>query len=319
MEKTNLYDLIQMDSPEAVMDEVETILSLIPQDINCTPVKSAFRTTVDLYEGRFPGYRACNTMYHDLNHITDTFLAMARLLHGAVIEGESLSNREIVLSLMAALFHDAGYIQENPDIKGTGSKYTIVHVRRSMKFFRIYGEKSGFSEEEIAKCLSMILCTDLAVDIRSITFISRQTELLGKMLGVADLLAQMADRKYLEKLLFLYHEFEEGMVDGYEGEIDLLHKSVGFYDLVNQRIATALGGVNRFILPHLKRHWNIHVDLYQEAIENQKNYLHRILKIQNSDPRDYLRRDQIVAKVRKEYGGNDAADLERRDSHRMGR
>ena len=303
MERANLYDLVEMESPEAVLDEVKTILTMVPQGIDFTPVSSAFRTTDDLYGGRFTGYRACNTMYHDLNHITDTFLAMARLIHGAVIEGKSLSNREITLSLIAALFHDAGYMQETHDTKGTGSKYTTNHVKRSMLFFRIYVEKHGFPEEEIAVGRSMILCTDLAVDIHGIRFISGQTELLGKMLGLADLFAQMADRKYLEKLLFLYHEFKEGMVDMYKDEVDFLRKTVDFYDLVDRRAATVLGRTNRFFLPHLKSRWNIHVDLYQEAIENHQNYLRQIVKMPQSDPRDHLRRCQIVEKIRKIYGG----------------
>lgn len=298
----HLYDLVRMDSPGAVLDEVLTILRLVSRSFDVAPVTSAFKTTVDLYEGRYPGYRACNTPYHDLNHITDTFLAMARLIHGAVIEGESFSHREIALGLIATLLHDAGYIQEAHDRDGTGSKFTTIHVRRSIRFFSAYGKGYGLSEEEISAGQSMILCTDLAVDISSITFLSRQSELLGKMLGAADLLAQMSDRKYLEKLLFLYYEFKEGMVDGYAGEIDLLRKTVGFYDFIARRFETALGGINRFILPHLETRWGIHVDLYQQAIENQKNYLNHILTIPHSDPRDHLRRDQIVAKVREEYG-----------------
>jgi len=122
-------------------------------------------------------------------------------------------------------------------------------------------------------------------------------------LGLADLFAQMADRKYLEKLLFLYHEFKEGMVDMYKDEVDFLRKTVDFYDLVDRRAATVLGRTNRFFLPHLKSRWNIHVDLYQEAIENHQNYLRQIVKMPQSDPRDHLRRCQIVENIRKIYGG----------------
>jgi hypothetical protein len=304
----NLYDLVQMDSPEAVLDEVMAILRIISPGFDVAPVISVFMTTVDLYEGRHPGYRACNTQYHDLNHITDTFLAMARLIHGAVIEGASLSEREITLGLMAALLHDAGYIQKADDRDGTGSKYTTIHVRRSMIFFGAYAKGYGLPEGEIAAGQSMILCTDLAVDVSSIRFVSAQTELLGMMLGGADLLAQMSDRKYLEKLLFLYYEFKEGRVDGYNGEIDILRKTVGFYDFIHWRVETALGGIDRYILPHLETRWGIHADLYQQAIENQKNYLHHILAIPHSDPRDHLRREQIVEKVRRQYGEDGLAD-----------
>ncbi|MBC8417188.1 MAG: hypothetical protein ISR62_00340 [Desulfobacteraceae bacterium] len=301
MNETNLYDLVEMNSPDAVLDEVLTVLRLISPDYNVAPVTTAFTTTVDLYEGRYPGYKACNTGYHDLNHITDTFLAMARLIHGAVIDGDSLSNREIAIGLTASLLHDTGYIQEEHDNQGTGSKYTTIHVERSMDFFKIYGIQHDFLEEEIAAGQSMILCTDLSVDISTITFPSITVELLGKMLGAADLLAQMSDRKYLEKLLFLYYEFKEGMVDGYESEADILRKTVGFYDFIANRIETTLDGVDRFIVPHLAARWNIHVNLYHEAIQSQKDYLLQILAIPDSDPRDHLRREKIVDKVRSEY------------------
>lgn len=304
----NLYDLVQMDSPEAVLNEVLSLLRLISQGFNVASVVSAFTRTVDLYEGRYPGYKACNTQYHDLNHITDTFLAMARLIHGAVIEGESLSDREISLGLIAALLHDAGYIQKSHDNRGTGSKYTTIHVKRSMMFFRDHGKQYGLSREEIDAGRSMILCTDLAVDIATIPFPSAGIELLGKMLGAADLLAQMSDRKYLEKLLYLYYEFREGMVEGYASEIDILRKTVEFYDFIAQRIENPLGGVDRFMLPHLQSRWDIHEDLYEQAILNQKDYLHYILAMPDTDPREHLRREQIVAKVRREYGEDDVGD-----------
>jgi hypothetical protein len=303
--QTSLYGLAQMDSPESFLDEVLIVLRLISPDYDVDPVTSAFMTTVDLYEGRYPGYQACNVGYHDLNHITDTFLVMARLIHGAVVDGESFSDREIAIGLIAALLHDAGYIQEEHDNVGTGAKYTTIHVQRSMTFFGAYGKQYGLSNEEITAGQSMIHCTDLSVDISTIPFQSAVVEVLGKMLGAADLLAQMSDRKYLEKLLFLYYEFKEGMVDGYEGEVDILQKTVGFYDFIAQRLETALDGVDRFILPHMAARWNIHMDLYHQAIQNQKNYLHQILAIPDSDPRDYLKRDKIIDKVRKEYGKAD--------------
>ncbi len=302
MNKACLCDLVQMNSPESVLKEVLVILRLIFPAWNANSVSSAFFSTVNLYEGRYPGYQACNTLYHDLNHITDTFLAMARMIHGAMIEGASFSDRQIILGLIASLLHDAGYIQEAHDNKGTGSKYTAIHVKRSMDFFKNHGEKFGISKEEIADGRSMIHCTDLAADISSIPFLSKKAELLGKMLGAADLLAQMSDRKYLEKLLLLYYEFDEGNVGDFESEVDILRKTVGFYDLVSQRLKTVLDGVDRFLAPHFASRWNIRVNLYDEAIRNQQDYLNKILEHPDSDPRDFLRRERIVGKVRKEYG-----------------
>lgn len=306
MKIKKLSDYVSMDSPEAVLDEVQVILDLISSGFNAAPVDTAFKSTVNLYRGNYPGYRACNTEYHDLRHTTDTFLAMARLIHGAVAEGEDFTDRQIVLGLIAALFHDAGYIQEEHDREGTGAKYTTSHVQRSMNFLERHGRELGLSNEEVTASRAMILCTDLTVDISTIiAFPSAKIELLGKMLGAADLLAPMADRTYLEKLLFLYYEFREAGVGDYESQIDLLRKTVGFYDFIAQHLATMLDGTDRFMISHFAKRWNINANLYHEAIEKQKNYLKQILKAQDFDPRDHLKRGGIVDNIRDKYKEKD--------------
>ena len=296
-----LYNLIPMDSPQAVLCEVIEMYDLILPDFDAAPVTSAFNTTVALYKGNFPGYRSCNTKYHDLRHTTDTFLAMARLIHGAILDGEIFTDRLIILGLITALLHDAGYIQKEHDKDGTGSKYTANHVQRSMDFLERHGSKLGLSHEEITEGRAIILCTDLAVDISTIVFTSAKVELLGKKLGSADLLAQMADRTYLEKLLFLYHEFKEGGIGDYIDEVDLLRKTLAFYDFMYQRLKTTLAETDRFMTPHFTSRWKIHANLYHVAIAKQRDYLKHILEIKNSDPRDHLRRGGIVDKIRREY------------------
>ena len=105
-----LSNLIPFDSQQVVLDEVLVIVDLISPGFNKIPIRSAFSKAAGLYGGTFPGYRACNIEYHDFHHANDTFLAMARLLHGACLENETFSDRQIVLSLISALLHDSGYI-----------------------------------------------------------------------------------------------------------------------------------------------------------------------------------------------------------------
>ena len=292
--------LIRMDSPEAVKEEVQIILKLTSPDFDTNPIALAFNTTVNLFNGNYPGYRACNTEYHDLRHTTDAFLSMARLIHGAVLDGENFSDRHIILGLIAALFHDAGYIQEEHDIEGTGAKHTKNHVQRSMDFLKQSGPEHGLTDTEIAAARTMILCTEFTVDITAIEFPGAEIELLGKMLGTADLLAQTADRTYLEKLLFLYREFKEAGIGDYQSEVDLLKKTIGFYDFIARRIATTLDATDRFMHSHFASRWNINKNLYQQAIEKQRDYLQQILEIPDSDPRDHLKRDGIVNKIRRQ-------------------
>jgi len=304
-EKENLNNLqlsklIPMESREAVLKEAIVILNLISPDFNSIPVDLVFKATVDLYNGKYPGYRACNTEYHDLRHTIETFLAMIRLIHGAVLYGEAFTDREILTGTIAALLHDSGYIQEEHDTEGTGSKYTTSHVRRSMDFLERHGSDLGLSHEEVVEGRTMILCTDLAVDISSIEFTTANGRLLGKMLGSADLLAQMSDRTYLEKLLFLYYEFKEAGIGNYESETDLLRKTLAFYDFIALRFKTSLDSVDRFMNSHFTSRWGIKENLYHVAIEKQKNHLRKIMEIPESDLRIHLKRHGIVEKIRTE-------------------
>jgi len=299
-----LSDLVSMDSTEAVLEEVLNILHLIDPALNIERVLPAFHMTVLLYKGNYEGYRACNTGFHDLRHATDTFLAMARLLHGAVLAGNSLTADEVTLGLITALLHDTGYIQEGHDKAGTGAKYTAIHVPRSMDFLKRHSSMYQLSESEAAAGQKIILCTDLSVDVDAISFPSPKTELLGKMLGTADLLAQMADRNYLEKILLLYYEFREARVGDYKDELDLLKKTAGFYEFIAVRLKDALDDTTRFMPAHFVSRWSIQADLYQEAIYRQKQYLLQLLSRPLPDLLVHLRRGNIVDRIRKLYQDN---------------
>lgn len=296
-----LAQLIDAGSPAAVLSEVQLILRLIEPGFNTQPVTRAFQTAVDLYQGRFPGYRACNTLYHDLGHITDVFLAMARLIHGAVLDGYVFDGRSLSLALISTLFHDAGLIQTDDDTEGTGAKYLADHDQRSLEFLKAYGQGNGWDDMEIAAACFLISCTDLRNEVASISFESLQIEQLGRLLAAADLIAQMADRLYLEKLLYLYHEFKEGNIGDYIGELDLLHKTVDFFDFVETRLASIQAVVDRYAHLHFNARWRIDANLYGHAMNRQKQYLQHILQ-QPGDPRDHLRRQDIVQNVRKIYG-----------------
>ncbi len=297
MSHRQLYDLIKMDSPEAVLKEVQVILDLISSDFNKAPIMSAFNATTSLYKGSFPGYQACNTEYHDLRHTTDVFIAMARIIHGAVVYGESFSRRNISLGLIAALLHDSGYIQEEHDDEGTGAKYTANHVQRSVDFFEEYGRMYRLSHEEIEAGRSMIYCTDLSTDITSIKFPSERIELLGKMLGTADLMAQMADRTYLEKLIFLHQELMEGGMASAADETEFFKNTINFYALSAKRLETSLGNTGDFMASHFLSRWNIKRNLYHDAIEKQKKYLLKILEIDGLKLNKYLKRDGIIDSI----------------------
>lgn len=297
MSNNNLYSILQIESPDALLKEVETVLHLMSPDFDLTPVHAVFDSTLRLFAGKYPGYQACNTRYHDFFHTAGVFLAMARLIHGAVLHGNIIADRYIFMGLTAALFHDAGYIQENYDRTGTGAKYSTVHVQRSMDFLERHAAAHGLFPEEIVWGRAMILTTDLSVAISEIVFPSGTAEFLGKMLAVADFLAQMSDRMYLEKLLFLYQEFKEGGVTLFESETDLLQKTLGFYKFSDQRIRMLLDKTGCFLRLHFAARWNRPENLYRIAMEKQKAYLEKIVKMPESDILAQLKRGGIVKEL----------------------
>lgn len=296
---TKLADLVDMDSPTAILDEVLFILTIIQPQMDPSRMANAFSFMVSLYQGQWPGERECNTYFHDLRHITDTLLAMVRLIHGAVLTGKQIHPRHIFTGLVGALVHDSGYIQDKLDNSGTGAKFTTVHVERSMVFIERYGHRFGLSDSEIQSCRLMIRCTDLNVDISALEFPSRSVALTAKLLGCADMIGQMADRTYLEKLFYLYREFEEGEVCGYSDEMDLLTKTLAFFPKIEQRLKHQLGGYDELAKAHFTRRWNISKNLYQETIEKQRKYLKHIIAHRDRDPSEFLRRKQIVEKILK--------------------
>jgi len=266
-------------------------------DFDFEPVNHAFSDVVNLFHGQYPGYRKCNTEYHDLKHTADALLAMTRLIHGAMVNEQVFSQKDIELGLISALLHDTGYIQTIDEDVGTGAKFTLTHIGRSILFMEQYLSENGYSREDIECCRATLECTGLNVKISEINFGSSEIEMLGKMLGTADLLGQIADRIYLEKLPFLYHEFKEGDVPDFKSELDMLKKTPEFYDRTIERFERELGGVNRYMRDHFRVRWGIDEDLYMTSMENKIKYLKYVFEDHEDDYREYLRRGNLMEKL----------------------
>jgi hypothetical protein len=298
MNRRRITDLFQIDSSEALESEVIEILRLISRAFQTDSIRNVFNSVNDLYHGNFPGYRACNTGYHDFNHVSAVFLAMARLMHGATLDGSVFSESDIVAGLTAAILHDAGYIQEADDREGTGAKHKANHERRSMELLSRHGQAFGLSADEIAAGRSIILCTDMQKDIASISFASRQIKFIGKLLAAADLLAQLSDQLYLEKLLYLYHECREAGAGNYSTESDMIIKALPFYDVFEDRLKLLAIKTDRYLKLHFASKSQGDENLYRVAIEKHKHYLAGILSSKDADPRKHLKRGGIVETVR---------------------
>ena len=296
MNRSNKFE--QISRHKNIIEEVRNIVLLIFPDYDFFKIKAVYRDILNLFNGRFIGYRECNTYYHDLKHTEDCILEMARLIHGACINGIKFSPRSIELGLISACMHDTGYIQTADDISGTGAKYTLTHVERSIDFIEKYFSLEKYSSDDFIFCKNCLLCTEPSLTIGDIQFQCVENELMGKILGAADLIGQMADSTYLEKLPLLFLEFQEGGVTGFETEFNLLQKTPSFWEFTKDRIKTELDNVDQYLRDHFWVRWGIDRDLDREAIEQNIACLHYIVDNYPNDYRRYLHSENHRQNIR---------------------
>jgi hypothetical protein len=140
-----------------------------------------------------------------------------------------------------------------------------------------YLTANGFSPEDIKDCSNIIMSTILTLPLAEIPFRSDEIKVMGMILGSADLIAQMSDRTYLEKLPLLFQEFEEAKMPGFETPLELFKNTEEFYHSVaRRRLKQELGNVAAAALFHFKERWDIDHDLYAESITNNITYLKKV-------------------------------------------
>jgi len=289
-----LSALIDTKVPKQVLREVSRNFTRHYKAGDFKGVKKNFKLTIKLFHGKFRGYRACNTSYHDLSHTMDAFLAVSRLIHGYNLKETPLPAGTAANLLNAALLHDTGYIQEDWDVDGTGAKYTESHVERSVDFINENHEHFGIFDSDLDLIIQLIKCTGLNAVISETDFDSHGSFISGCILGTADLLGQMSDRAYLEKLLFLYREFREAGIGDYATEFDILEKTVGFYDITLKRLKGPLQSVFIHAKAHFRDRHSIDENLYMDAIDRHIEYLHRIVEDDSTNFRHKLKRGDWV-------------------------
>jgi hypothetical protein len=273
-----LYDLIDYQDSTAVLKEITHIIFLLKSESIAAQFQSVYDDILKLFQGDYPGYRASNTKYHNLEHTLMVTLATARLTHGCVEGGIHFTSDTILLGLLASLFHDSGLIQTEYDRKGTGAKYTIGHEHRSAAFMRMNLSLKNFSKEQMDACEHLIACTNLNIYITDIPFHSQELETMGKIVASADLLGQMADRHYLEKLILLFKEFEEAGIPGFASEGELIEKTEGFYrNVAKKRLSRDLDNIAAYMKHHFRRRWDIDRNLYADSIRKNISYLKSVL------------------------------------------
>ena len=271
-----------------VRNEVRDIFRRVYPTTDFKPVEQAFTDFERLFNGSMPGYAGCDTVYHDMQHSLDVTLAMCRLLGGHERHeraSDQLGPKLMTVGAVAALFHDAGYIRRDAERDKNGAHYTKSHISRGADFLRQYMPGIGLAEfTEIA--IEAMHFTGYERPLDSLAVDAPKTRTLGRLLGTADLVAQMSDRCYLEKCRDrLFPEFVLGGLavadDGSgEGEIhygsgeELLRKTPEFFRSVSQqRLDGEFGRSYRYF-----KYWFEGSDPYSAAIHKNLRYLEEVLK-----------------------------------------
>ncbi len=287
---TQLSQLLDHSIPGAVIKETERIFLFRYDAAGFGAIAHGYDQISRLFHGDFPGYKACNTEYHNFPHTLDVLMATSRLIDGYNLSHAPLPDDLAVDLHLAALLHDTGYIQEAEDVEGTGAKHTRTHVGRSAAFSLTHAASLKIEPEHARLIGRLISCTNIDPMNGQPVFTDENQRIAGAILGTADLLGQMADRAYLEKLLFLYHELREAGFAEYKTEFDILEKTLGFYTAVRARLEGRLIRMYLEATPHFKVRFGIPRNLYMESVENQIEHLHSIIADDTTNFRKKLKR-----------------------------
>lgn len=242
-----------------VQAEVQSAYQVMFPSGNQAFVPMIFQWASDCFSGKFRDYQAIDAHYHDLEHTLQGTLCMARLLRRRHEAGANpvVTQRLFELGMIAILMHDTGYLKKRNDVEGTGAKYTLTHVERSIHFA---GELLGghnFYPADIHAVQNMIRCTGINVKLDMIPFQNPTEQIVGYALGTSDLLGQMAATDYVEKLPILYSEFAEAarfnqgkMKAGgfFTSAQDLMQKTPMFWEqYVKTKISRDFLGLYKFL------------------------------------------------------------------------
>ncbi|HWD23328.1 MAG TPA: hypothetical protein VG591_09390 [Burkholderiales bacterium] len=274
---------VQTTDADEVAAEVLRIFQTLFRSAGADKLERAFLDTGRLYSGRHPRYFPCDTGYHDLQHVLEVTLAMARLMDGyqrARRDTEApLTSELFIVGVVAALFHDCGYLRKRTDHHARhGAEYTTTHVSRSAAFLRSYADELGLGPlAQVASAL--VHYTGYERPAEKIRVSSALKRCLGQMLGTADIIAQMSDRCYLEKCRDrLYPELVLGRLaaerhgtraplPAFASGEDLVRKTPGFYETAAMRLDRQLAGAYAYAARHFGG-----PNLYLEAMQKNVTY-----------------------------------------------
>ena len=250
-------------------------------------LRSAFGAVQQFFAGRYPGYLACDSAYHNFDHTNVACAAVARILDGHIKRGAApkITARDYELTIAAILLHDTGYIKKTGDHEGTGAKYTLVHPSRSVEFARVMLTQLAAAPDEIAMVQAAIRFAGTEDD-QELPALAARDRFIGSVVGAGDILGQMANPDYPDQLPKLYREFREGAafaglhgtgIARYQSATDLMQRTREFYQAYLDKLLNGRWGRVHEVL---RDHFADGRNYYLEAIERNLDRIDELTRNQ---------------------------------------
>ena len=289
----DVTNTVQVSSPRAVLEAVTALYRPTWPGLSLEPIERAFEHFERLFAGEVPGFHGVDTVYHDRQHTLDITLALARLLVGyerQASEEARLGGARAIVGLITGLFHDVGYLRRTDEPESrNGAEFTRVHVSRGARFLGEYLPVLGFGAW-VPMATEIVHFTGYEVPFAKIeSHLSDPRDVLvGHMVGTADMIAQIADRCYLEKCRDrLYAEFVLGGVAlpfsggyrqvKYASGLDLLRQTPEF---IEETRRNRLDRDFRAAYRYLEVLFNGR-NPYIESIDRNVEFLRQVLRSEN--------------------------------------
>jgi hypothetical protein len=189
-----------------------------------------------------------DALYHNVEHTIFVTLVGQEILRGKHIREGGVSCEDWLHFIISQLCHDIGYVkgvcqQDRPDLGlyatglegamvelprgSTDASLTPYHVDRGKLFIEERFGKNRLIDAELIKCNIELTRFPVPADDDH-----KDTVNYPGLVRAADLIGQLSDPRYLQKISALYYEFEETGVNknlGYRHPGDLRNNYAKFY------------------------------------------------------------------------------------------
>jgi len=277
MKNIELVQIFTTGKNACSFDECKLLVRDFCVDVDQNLLEHVYGDVHDIFDGQYPGFGLSNDKYHDFYHTCATVLATTRLFHGLALDGREITPVMIEQGILCALFHDIGWLPSDNNQLDSQVASIENHEERSIAFLSHYLKQQGFSTGYCSDCTDIINCTNLDFGTDKLKFRTDKQELTGYVVGSADILAQMADRCYLEKLPYLFRERGYSSQFHCNTPVELMQRTSEFYSkIVMERLEQTFQNIYLSMRSHFRKRWQLDRDLYSENIVKNIQYLKKI-------------------------------------------